>query len=1041
MKYLKKTLSFVLAFAMTFTMVIVPRGSVSAAGDSSTGTSGYTYFDTTMFKYDNDTFNKATYDAEGTSHTRQGIYFNEGNPTTSIKTETNSHTNVKNENYNTWTGKWDANKNTTYGQESNGTYKDVTDRYYICPGIVKSDLDENGQIQFNYPQAGIFDTSKTTGKSTYTNVKMPFKKDSNGYYYYDSNEYDVKFPNNNAASDVKLLNEGLSKISGKDKGSFLPFSQNSSGINTEKNAGFHFGMNMSVKFYMPENGKINGKDMKFEFSGDDDVWVFVDGKLVLDIGGIHDAIAGDINFATGVSTVYQGQEVSDTTIGTTSDENIVTNIYTSDVLGTNWKNQTNKVHTLQVFYLERGKGESNCKIKLNLDIPSQLEVTKSLGNQAKDDEDLKALLTQKFNFEIYSSADKTDYKAYANKEYYIYTNGSQTGTGTTGDDGSFTLGFNETALFVSDDFSEGKTFKVKEIVPKGANYSSTWKTSRVVPGDKTEESSGVNGGKDAIITTHNGSLTEPANYEFVFINTFNASLNDDVVVLDYGKPVEIDVLANDILYGSTRKIKELTENKCENGTLELIDNNAKLKYTPTRYMNSIDTAKYSVYLDKGTKKTETANVSIMPATSVYYEDDFVTENKGDSTVSIVWSDGWTTDGNKIDTDRKQSSENTRYGWEKTYSEDTTYSGGSAHKTDGTRLATATFTFKGTGVDVYSRTNGNVGLITARIYEGVGDKDKDGNYKKAVSIKYIDNISKSGDYYQVPTLSFDKIDGLEYGTYTVVLTAGMNGSSGKATYYLDGIRVYNPLKDNATAEKAYKDAGEANATYIKLRDTLLSAGFGKDDENKDGSVFIDEMGKDIGVKVGDKEKFEKLGPKNEVYLAPGQAVAFEIENYNPKTMNVFAGLKALSGTAVNSTRTYGDGNIKEETIKSSNDLYYQIIPTSSGRVVIKNNSTVEKESDKTSKILAITKIRVTNKNVSTQSQEVKLVATQGLLSYAEEFSSLPKIEDSSDSSGDNLGKDDVDIDNPSDNDKDDDNSQTNNSIWNKILNYIKHWFRK
>ena len=258
MKYLKKTLSFVLAFAMAFTMVIVPRGSVSAAGDSSTGTSGYTYFDTTMFKYDNDTFNKATYDAEGTSHTRQGIYFNDGNQKTKIATGKDwwgqtKYTEITNENYNTWTGKWDA--------DGNGTVED-TDKLYACTGIVQSQLDKNGNVMFNYPEAGIFDTSKTTGKSTYTNVQMPFKTNSEGYYYYDSEEYDVKFPNNTPASNVKLQNEGLTKIKHGDtyKTAFLPFS--SSTNNIDSNPQFHFGMNMSVKFYMTQDGKITTTDSK-----------------------------------------------------------------------------------------------------------------------------------------------------------------------------------------------------------------------------------------------------------------------------------------------------------------------------------------------------------------------------------------------------------------------------------------------------------------------------------------------------------------------------------------------------------------------------------------------------------------------------------------------------------------------------------------------------------------------------------------------------------------------------------------------------------
>ena len=62
-------------------------------------------------------------------------------------------------------------------------------------------------------------------------------------------------------------------------------------------------MTMSAKFIQPKDGKIQGNDMVFEFSGDDDVWVYIDGVLVLDIGGVHNAASGSINFANGNVTV------------------------------------------------------------------------------------------------------------------------------------------------------------------------------------------------------------------------------------------------------------------------------------------------------------------------------------------------------------------------------------------------------------------------------------------------------------------------------------------------------------------------------------------------------------------------------------------------------------------------------------------------------------------------------------------------------------------------------------------------------------------
>ena len=1010
MKYLKKTLSFVLAFAMMFTMVIVPKTSVSEAAASD-----YTYFDTTMFNYDTDTFNAATKALE--KNGQQGIYFNDGGMTTNIP-----HENINNRDYNIWTGQPGKN-----GKE------------YAYTGLVKSDLDKSGNIQFNYPQAGIFDTTKTTGKNTYTNVKMPFKKDSDGYYYYDSYKYDVKFPNNKPANNAKLEDEGLSKLSSDGKGAFLPFSKNTS-RNVDSNPTFHFGMDMSVKFYMPENGQIttsdgSKKDMTFEFSGDDDVWVFVDGKLVLDIGGIHNAIKGDINFNKGVATVYKGQTNASVT---------TTDIYTSNVLGTNWKNETNKVHTLQVFYLERGRGESNCKIKFNLEIKDQLQVTKSLGNKAEDDKDLKALLSNRFNFKIYSSEDKTNYTAYKNKKYYIYKNGSQTGIGTTGTDGSFTLGFNETALFVGSDFTSGKTYKVKEIVDDNPTYTSTWQTSSKIPGSETIEDKGTTGQKDAIITTakKESDKTEAANYEFVFTNTFNASLKDDVVVLDYGKPVEIDVLSNDVLYGSTRKVKDIVENNCQNGTLELTADKSKVKYTPTRYMNSVDTAKYSVYLDKiANPTTKTANVSIMPATSVYYEDDFGADDNSNPNVAIVWSEGWNTDGKSQS--ETQSDKNSQYGWDDSYKDDTGYSNGSAHVSS-QNFATATFRFTGTGVDVYSRTNEGVGKISTSLKKVT--KNADGTETvKAIKYKSIDNLSISGDYYQIPTLNYDD---LNYGTYEVTIKVITVSAENRGTYYLDGIRVYNPLGKvdaNPVAGKAYKEAGESNAQYIQVRKDLLdSSKVQAIDTDIQGSLFIDKSEEGI-TNIG---TYKDYGPKNEVYLKSYidksdttknkiQGVAFNINGYNSDNNKVFIGLKSPTGKEVTVKVTSGE---KTEKIKlnSAADLYYQITPDTKGNVVIENMS---------DNLLSITKVRITSKVLPTNN--FALTSTPELISYVNTFDALQEKQDTNQKdTADTLDKGDVDINNPGDNDTNKDNSSQDNNeqtkpdnTWNKIMNSIKSWFRR
>ena len=123
-----------------------------------------------------------------------------------------------------------------------------------------------------------------------------------------------------------------------------------------------FGMSMNIDFYLPDtpgsqnaegqygNKDIYGKDMHFKFSGDDDVWVFIDGELVLDLGGIHPAVSGDINFSTGVVTV--------------------------DGRTTNLNGIGEGEHVLTIYYLERGSSQSNCAIYFNLAPRFALELRK-----------------------------------------------------------------------------------------------------------------------------------------------------------------------------------------------------------------------------------------------------------------------------------------------------------------------------------------------------------------------------------------------------------------------------------------------------------------------------------------------------------------------------------------------------------------------------------------------------------------------------------------------------------------------------------------
>ena len=216
-----------------------------------------------------------------------------------------------------------------------------------------------------------------------------------GYYYYDSvrnaasyNQsagrfyvYDYLSATSDSIggnnSDFIPLNSPYANTNGKTVGSYyydgvdgeyagVPHYRydskyNSGNYNSTSNvqADYAYGMRSDIRFYLPNdpgtggNKDMYGNDMQFRFSGDDDLWVLIDGVLVLDIGGIHGAEDGVIDFSTGIITV-QGEQT-----GTLMDLGI-----------------GDGDHTMTVLYLERGSSMSNCSIYFNLAPRFTLEIKK-----------------------------------------------------------------------------------------------------------------------------------------------------------------------------------------------------------------------------------------------------------------------------------------------------------------------------------------------------------------------------------------------------------------------------------------------------------------------------------------------------------------------------------------------------------------------------------------------------------------------------------------------------------------------------------------
>ncbi len=229
-----------------------------------------------------------------------------------------------------------------------------------CHGVIQG-LVENKLVNGNLKVVNKYKNGTTLFPDTFVadhgydeilaNYKMPFLKNENGYYSFNSDEYHLC---RDDANKRFTLHKGA-------RNGFYPFNQCSDDTAIEGNRNLFFTVKMEIPFYMTSDGKVKNtktgqsEDMVFNFSGDDDVWIFVDDTLVVDLGGPHIKQTGNINFATNqvyYSSVYNAQAARD-------DSDVYKTAFQSGKL-------SQGDHTLKIFYMERAGGISNLFATFNL---------------------------------------------------------------------------------------------------------------------------------------------------------------------------------------------------------------------------------------------------------------------------------------------------------------------------------------------------------------------------------------------------------------------------------------------------------------------------------------------------------------------------------------------------------------------------------------------------------------------------------------------------------------------------------------------------
>lgn len=723
----------------------------------------------------------------------------------------------------------------------------------------------------------------------------------------------------------------------------------------------------------------------FTFTGDDDVYMYINGTLALDLGGAHGRNSKTVNL--------------------------------NDLDATKYGLKEGQVATFTFFYMERCSDASTFGIKTNMELVQRaINVEKkaydtSHGAEYADGASISTttdnpttvaydlILTNKGNTDMHqiSFTDQDTQGGTAAFGYGVanpYVNDSNTATVTLGQlstyliyvtDGDNVVESTRKTLTTLNELSKevGKVTLAPGQSLHVRFLTATFKVPNATIQDYTNTVHAT-----AYTKGETQPLEDDASHE---LYSYNANDTGRTYVVDFGLPLEIHSIFDATAQNNIGDVSyNPGKNNLKYGTVVVKPDryNTTLTYTRTadKTIDGAETIVLDVQYTMGSNKvTLEKTLTIIPASNVYYEDSLATFTNGKGVAKDAkWSidDQATADQKSATQALEELGSRGIYGKDAAYNSSSMLSMGTAHKVTVTSAMlanwekndttsawpTASFTFTGTGFDVISLTDNTSGAILVKVTGAGADNSTYSKnylvnnyygYKQVKnddgSISWVVSDSKEPNaLYQIPVMKVD----VPYGAYNVTIQVFYNqifDKTGNTQYnfWLDAIRVYNPMGENGNSY--YTQDNEGYPQYIKLHDALAD-GTAKPDDKTDKMVFID------GGSTADIATYANYGPNNEVYLMKGQAITFKIPA-NDKIASIQIGAKAPNGNTTMTVTGTNNTPLATEELSTATEMYYQIA-NAGGQFTITNT---------TGNILSLTNLKITYKTKPAEKEKVTLAA--------------------------------------------------------------------